>query len=77
MDDRYHLQWLGTQPESPVQEILEVHALAQEFRQEVHYREEHEAYCQWYAAIAQQHQAELKRMRQEVNFFNFFYGFRG
>jgi hypothetical protein len=70
------LQWLGAQPDSPAQEILEVHALAQEFRQEVQYRDDHEAYCQWYAAAAQQHRAELERMRYEVNFLNFFYGFR-
>ncbi|MFZ9740086.1 MAG: hypothetical protein ACO3EZ_19045 [Prochlorotrichaceae cyanobacterium] len=76
MADRYHLPWLAPDPVSPIQTVLEAHALAQEFRREVDYRQEQEAYCQWYADLCKTHQAELSRMRQEVNLFSFFYGFR-
>ncbi len=76
MTDRYHLPWLAPDPGSPIQAVLEAHALSQEFRQEVEYRQAEAEYCQWYADLCQQHQAELQRMRKEAHILGFFYGFR-
>lgn len=76
MADRYHLPWFAPDPVSPIQAVLEAHALSQEFRREVDYRQSQDAYCQWYAALCQEHQAELNRMRQEANIIGLFYGFR-
>jgi hypothetical protein len=60
-------------PTQEVLEVLELHQLAIEFRQEQTYRDAFEAYCRDYAAIAEQHQQEHAAMQQEVNLFDFFW----
>ncbi len=64
-------------PPPAVLEILESHQLAVEFRQELRYREEHAAYCQWYAEVAAQHRQELMRMRRDPNLLGWFRGLWG
>jgi hypothetical protein len=65
------LQWFAPQP-PPELEVITLHALAYEFRHEVQQRQAFADYCAWYAAIAQEHRADLEKMRRETNFLRFF-----
>lgn len=56
-----------------VSEAIELQQVAVEFRQEVHCREEFEAYCQWYYATADQHRAELAAMQHDISIFSWFW----
>jgi len=56
-----------------VLEALELHQLSLEFRQEQHYREALETYCEEHYRLAQQHQAEHAAMQDEPNFFALFW----
>lgn len=56
----------------PAAEIFQVYQTTQEFYQEVKYREEFNNHCQWYYAIAEQHQKELKKMRSDINILSWF-----
>lgn len=69
-----HPELRGILPEanSPATEICQVDRTTQEFYQEVKYREDFNNYCQWYYAIAEQHQKELQKMRSDINIFGFF-----
>ncbi|MEA5421249.1 hypothetical protein VB712_18655 [Spirulina sp. CCNP1310] len=69
MADPFHFI-LPTPP--PAVGFFAPHALAQEFRREVEYRQDFQAHCQWYRATAQAHQAELQRLRRDVNLFGWF-----
>jgi len=60
-----------------VLEILESYQLTFEFKQEQHYREAFEVYCQEYAAIAEQHQQEYVAMQNEPDIFRLFWKRRG
>lgn len=51
-------------------ETFAVYETTQDFYREVATREAMEAYCQWYEAVAQQHQQELKAMQREPNLFH-------
>ena len=53
-------------------EVMEGQQLAANFAQEVHYRQEFEAYCRWYAETAAVNQRSLQRMRREFNLFQWF-----
>ena len=59
-----------------IEESLELHQAAQEFRQEVEARQAHADYCQWYVNMAAQTQAEIVAMENDVNFFSWFWGRR-
>jgi microcompartment protein CcmL/EutN len=59
-------------PQPDVIEVLETHQTSYEFYQEVRYRDALEEYCQWYAAVAEQHRRELETMRQEINIMSWF-----
>jgi hypothetical protein len=61
---------LPTDPPMP-DEVAGV-VLSFQFHQEVEHRQAFADYCQWYETIAQEHQGELERMRQETNFFQWF-----
>lgn len=56
-----------------VLEVLELHQLSLEFRQEQHYREALEEYCEEYYRLVQQHQTEHATMQNELNFFSLFW----
>ncbi len=56
-----------------VADIFETYQITYEFYQEVHDREEHDCYCQWYQQVAQENQAELTRLRRDINLLGFFY----
>lgn len=58
----------------PELETLETYQFTQEFYQEVKYREEFEAYCQWYDDTAEFHRQELEKMRGDLNLFAWFRG---
>lgn len=58
--------------QNDVGEAIELQQIAYEFRQEVRYRDDFEAYCQWYHATAAQHRAELAAMKNDIPFFNWF-----
>ncbi len=70
--DAYELQPLLPIPQ-PIVEVLQAHQLAHEFHQEVAQREAFDAYCDWYYAIAAQHQQELTKMRGDFNLLGWFY----
>jgi len=53
-------------------EVLELHQLAYEFKQEQAYREAFEAYCYEYEVMAQQHQRDHAAMQNEPNLFALF-----
>ncbi|MEM6255693.1 MAG: hypothetical protein AAF821_22495 [Cyanobacteria bacterium P01_D01_bin.156] len=52
--------------------LLALHQVAYDFRQEVNYREAFEEHCQWYYAQAQKHQAELASMEKDISLFAWF-----
>jgi predicted component of type VI protein secretion system len=60
-----------------VLEVLELHQLSLEFRQEQHYREALDAYCDEYYRLAEQHQQEFAAMQNEPDIFALFYRRRG
>lgn len=63
-------------PQAEAEEILIVHQLSFEFYDEVRYREDFEAHCQWYQRVAAQHQRELEAMRNDINLLGWFSGRR-
>lgn len=68
----YLLRRYQPSPEE-VSEILELHQLALEFKQEQHYRKALEEYCQEYDRLAEQHQHEHAAMQQEPNLLALFW----
>jgi hypothetical protein len=50
-------------------DTLEAHQLTYEFYTEVSYREDFEAYCQWYYDTAERHRAEAESMKHDLNIF--------
>jgi len=66
------LRGIFPEANSPVSEICQVYQTTQEFYQEVKYREDFQNYCQWYSAVAEQHQKELQKMQNDINIFGFF-----
>ena len=66
------LRGIFPEANSTVTEICQVYQTTQEFYQEVKYREDFKNYCQWYYAVAEQHQKELQKMRSDINIFGFF-----
>ena len=56
----------------PVVEVLETYHVTREFYHEIQYRQEKERYCQWYYAIAQHHQEELRKMQGDLNILGWF-----
>ncbi|MGB3298612.1 MAG: hypothetical protein WBA76_10115 [Phormidesmis sp.] len=57
-----------------IEEALMLQQAAQDFRREVEHRQLEEKYCQWYADMVQQTQAEAAAMANDANFFGWFCG---
>ncbi|MFE4105599.1 hypothetical protein [Almyronema epifaneia] len=57
----------------PAAKAFELQQWAIEFRQEVAYREDLEAYCQWYDQTAAENQQTLAAMQREIDFFGCFW----
>jgi hypothetical protein len=55
-----------------VVEYLKLQHIAQEFRLEIEYREQFEAYCDWYYRIAEQNRQDYGRMQSELNLWEWF-----
>ncbi len=53
-------------------EVFQRHQIVRDFYDEVEYRQELEAHCQWYYATAKQHQQELQKMRGDLNILSWF-----
>jgi len=66
------LRWLAPLPQYVAPEILQVHQLAYDFRDEVEARQTFQHYCQWYYETAQRHQQEFQRMQQDINILGWF-----
>lgn len=66
-DHRWFLPSLRIEPE-----IFEVYRATHQFYHEVQSRETHDRYCEWYAAVSDQHRRELEKMRGDVNVFSWF-----
>lgn len=62
------------QPNASDLEILEAAQLTQNFYTEVRYRQEFDAYCEWYYDIAEQHRRELESMRNDINILGWLLG---
>lgn len=56
-------------PQPDAQEIFQVYETTQQFYREVQHREELDRYCEWYYQVASEHQRDLVKMRNEINFF--------
>ncbi|MEB3210293.1 MAG: hypothetical protein VKL39_03020 [Leptolyngbyaceae bacterium] len=61
-------------PEKTWSDSLEAHQLTYEFYSEVSYRQDFDAYCQWYYDTAAQHRAEADSMKHDLNIFGWFCG---
>ncbi|MEH2056945.1 MAG: hypothetical protein V7K97_12460 [Nostoc sp.] len=59
-----------TQPQ--VEEAFGSYQTTHQFYHEVRSRSEFKRYCEWYNTTAEQHRQELKRMRGELNIFQWF-----
>lgn len=57
-----------------IEDALELHQAAHEFRFEVERRQAQARYCQWYYEMAKQTQAEAVAMEKDFNFFGWVWG---
>lgn len=71
MSEHYH-EIIPIPPQPQAAEAIQAHQITREFYQEIEYRQEFEAYCQWYDQIAAQNRRDLQQMRKEFNFFRLF-----
>ncbi|MEL6222100.1 MAG: hypothetical protein AAFQ57_03335 [Cyanobacteria bacterium J06626_14] len=53
-------------------DTLKVHQLTYDFYSEVSYRQEFDAYCQWYEETAAKHRAEAESMKNDINILGWF-----
>jgi hypothetical protein len=53
-------------------DVLETYQVTHHFYAEVKYRQDFEAYCQWYDAVAEQHRQELEAMKSDINILGWF-----
>ncbi|QQE63422.1 hypothetical protein GFS31_00870 [Leptolyngbya sp. BL0902] len=67
-----YLRPRSLEPSQEVTEYLILHQAAQDFRLEVEYRQQFEAYCQWYYQTAAENQASLDQMQGEINLRSWF-----
>ena len=58
--------------ESHVKESIAVSETTYRFYREVEVRSEFKRYCEWYSSTAQNNRQELKKMRGELNIFQWF-----
>ncbi|MGF1525086.1 MAG: hypothetical protein ACFBSF_22400 [Leptolyngbyaceae cyanobacterium] len=68
----YLLRRYDASPQETI-ELLELHQLAHEFRQEQAHREAMEAYCDHYATMVAQHRREQAVMQTEADLFALFW----
>jgi hypothetical protein len=70
----HSLHWIVPLPDShiDVADILQLHQTAYAFYQEVQYREALANDVAEYHQLAEQHQAELNAMRQDINIMGWF-----
>jgi len=70
-DSIFHRQIVPLPPEA--EDVFAAYEVSYEFYREVQYRQDLDAYCTWYQAIAKQHRQELAAMQQETNILGWFY----
>jgi len=70
-DSIFHRQIVPLPPEA--EDVFATYEMAQEFYQEVEYRESLDAYYTWYHTVAEQHRQELAAMQRDVNILGWFY----
>lgn len=70
-DSIFHRQIVPLPPEA--EDVFAVHEVTIEFYREVQYRDERDAYSEWYDRIAEQHRQELAAMQQDINILGWFY----
>ncbi|MEL6383040.1 MAG: hypothetical protein AAFQ89_11435 [Cyanobacteria bacterium J06626_18] len=68
----YLLRRYDAPPQETI-ELLELHQLAHEFKQEQVHREAMETYCDHYTEMAQQHRRDQAVMQTEANIFALFW----
>lgn len=59
-------------PQPEAEEIFAVYEATHEFYREAEHRDALEQYCQWYYQMAEQHQQELEKMRNDINVLGWF-----
>lgn len=57
----------------PTEDVFASRQTTHQFYAELRHRQELERYCQWYEAVAQQHQRELQKMQGDINLFGWFW----
>ncbi len=55
-----------------IEETIAVNQTTREFHREVEVRSEFKRYCEWYYCTAENNRQELKKMRGELNIFQWF-----
>ena len=66
------LQRIVPSDTSQIEETIAVNETAHQFYREVEVRSEFSSYCQWYYDTAKANRQELKKMRGELNIFQWF-----
>ncbi|KOP27001.1 hypothetical protein AMR41_06470 [Hapalosiphon sp. MRB220] len=66
------LPYIIPSPQPQVEEGFVIYQTTHQFYHEVKTRSDHQEYCEWYYAIAEQHRQDLKKMRGEFNIMQFF-----
>ena len=67
-----NLPYIIPSPQTQVEETFATYQTTHQFYHEVHSRSEFQRYCEWYHTTAEQNRQELKKMRGELNIFQWF-----
>ena len=67
-----NLPYIMPSPQPQVEEAFAAYQTTHQFYHEVRSRSEFQRYCEWYYTTAEQNRQELKRMRGELNIFQWF-----
>jgi hypothetical protein len=67
-----NLPYIMPSPQPQVEEAFATYQTTHQFYHEVQSRSEFQRYCEWYYTTAEQNRQELKRMRGELNIFQWF-----
>ncbi|MBG1261933.1 hypothetical protein [Nostoc commune] len=67
-----NLPYIMPSPQPQVEGAFATYQTTHQFYHEVSSRSEFQRYCEWYYTTAEQNRQELKRMRGELNIFQWF-----
>jgi hypothetical protein len=67
-----NLPYIIPSPQPQVEKAFAAYQTTHQFYHEVRLRSEFQRHCEWYYTTAEQNRQELKRMRGELNIFQWF-----